>query len=625
MDVRANMLGWPTWLWRCAILLSALFAVSSVANGVSGIARSAGLLHDLARPEASFTQRPETPAGWLETVAVDPGGAADRAGIEPGDRVRFEGPCCRANQLSAVTVERDGRRFRGAIVATRSTYAVPELAFLGGLGGLLTAGFGLLLLLRGRGNRAAALLGMVLLSLAAGRTSVGGPWAPTDAMGTYWRVAGVTADAVFAYLWPFFALAVSGGSSSRRQAMLVQAVALFAAALTLGTSIAATIPVYLPIFGSFTTFDLVFVTLHQGFGYVIIASNYRRNDAPARNRIKIVAGAFVCFMLSEQVLQILRGLLLGGTRNTDQALWLIGATNLLTYAALALLAYAVLRQQLFNLNFALNRTLVYGAVSFVLLAAFGIAKWVLEHLIPEAWHEGSEFYSFGIALALFLSLHRVHDWVEHTVERFVFSPWHRNEAELRRFVTAAGHFNQTTALCRAFTEEAGRFAKGAGVALYLQRPGGGYALSCGTLAAAPSEQAADDLALALMRAEHRPVKAAETRTALPGVLALPMLDHGKLAGFLLLDRKGDGSDYRPDEIEVLGWAAHQVGLDLQAMHAGELEAEVAGLNARIAMLTEQCDRLGALLAGAATPPPRQPAATRRARKVTVATAPSAVK
>lgn len=203
----------------------------------------------------------------------------------------------------------------------------------------------------------------------------------------------------------------------------------------------------------------------------------------------------------------------------------------------------------------------------------------------------------GIALVLFLILHRVHDWVERNVERFLFSPWHRNEEALRRFVAAAGHFDQTAVLCRAFADELSRFAKGAGAALYLRETGGSYALGCGTFDLAPARYEGDDLALALMRAERRPLKTTEMRSALPGVLALPMLDHGRLAGFALLDRKPDNTDYRPDEVEILGWAAHQVGLDLQAMRASELESEVAGLTAKVAAIAEERDRLGALLGG----------------------------
>ncbi len=141
------------------------------------------------------------------------------------------------------------------------------------------------------------------------------------------------------------------------------------------------------------------------------------------------------------------------------------------------------------------------------------------------------------------------------------------------------------------------------MAVYFRDRTGAYSLQCGGLAEALPHYDADDLVLALMRAERRPVKTAEMRSALPGVLALPMLDQGRLAGFVLLAGKPDGTDYRPDEVEVLGWAAHQIGLDLQAMRAGELEAEVARLNDAVAglrdtnaQLSGERDRLAALLA-----------------------------
>jgi hypothetical protein len=568
--------------------LASLLLAYCAASGLSNISRSLGWLHDIARPDAVLTQRSDTPVGWLEVASVIPGGAADTAGIEPGDRVSFASPlgCCPANRPVAVAIEREGARHQATIVATRSAFAAPALLSVGGIGTLMAAAFALVLLVRGRDNRTAALLGMVLLSFVVGR-SPAYPWSPNEAVVSVWLMAELAGAAAYGYLWPLFALAISGGAASARQAKLVRAVAFVSALLAVASSLAAGVAVYVPVFGSPAVFDLVFVTAHQAFGYAIIVSNYPRNDAVARNRIKIVVGAFVCFMISAQLGRIM-GLLLAAEQYTQtQAFWIINTLNLLTYSALALLAYAVLRQRLFDLNFALNRTLVYGAVSFVLLAGFGLAKWVIEHLIPESWHAGSEYYSVGIALGLFLVLHRVHDGVERNVERFVFSPWHRNEETLRRFVTAAGHFDRTEVLCSAFAEELRRFSGGAGVAVYRRDRSGAYALQCGTLPGTVAHLRTDDLAFALMRAERGPVRLTGTQTSLPGALALPMLDHGKLSGFVLLGRKGNGADYRPDEVELLDWAAHQVGLDLQAMHAGELEAEVASLSAQVAALSAQ--------------------------------------
>ena len=155
------------------------------------------------------------------------------------------------------------------------------------------------------------------------------------------------------------------------------------------------------------------------------------------------------------------------------------------------------------------------------------------------------------------------------------------------------------ALCRAFAEEASRFAEGAPSALYLRGADGAYRLQAGRLADTPDACAEDDQAFALMRAERRPVDLATAHGGLPGALALPMLDQGALAGFVLMDRKPDGADYRPDEVELLGWAACQVGLDLQALHARDLEAQVVSLNEKVAWLSEDKARLTAMLSGSA--------------------------
>ena len=45
-------------------------------------------------------------------------------------------------------------------------------------------------------------------------------------------------------------------------------------------------------------------------------------------------------------------------------------------------------------------------------------------------------------------------------------------------------------------------------------------------------------------------------------------------GFVLLGRKANAESYRPDEVELLGFAVHHVGLDLHALEVGELRREL---------------------------------------------------
>jgi hypothetical protein len=604
LDAQSNPLDWPAWAWRPLMALALVMAAFSVAGSGSNVARSTGLLRDMGNLGMRLERTAQTPWGWSEVAAVVPGGAAAKAGVVPGDRVRFGGlfgysigqgpPPTRPATPAQLTIDRDGSRFHRAVAYPPGPPfpGTEPLIALNAMTALVMTVFGALVLIRGRRSRAAVMLGMVMLylALAAARLPA---WSPNILLAQARVVTIILSVAAMGWFWPQFCLEISGGAGTSRQSRLVKAGALVLMTLGVVAAILSRLPLAPSIAGAAQASWLTFLAGGQLFGFAIIAGNYRRNDPPARNRIQIVAVAFVCYLLS-QALNLTTSLMLDAGYPPIQGFWFgIGAAGM-SFVGLGLLVYAVLGQRLFDIGFALNRSLVYGAVSFILLATFGLAEWGAERLLPEAWHEGGVLFSAGIALALFLSFHRLRDWVERHVEKVLFSSWHRNEAALRRFAASAAHFEQAPALCRAFAEEVTRFAQGAGAALYLRAGGPGYKRCAGKLAGARASYPGDDRAFALMRAERRPLDLAEAHSALPGVLALPMLDQGALAGFVLLGRKPDGTDYRPDEVEALGWATEQVGFALQAQHVHDLEARIAGLDAQLASLSGGTVRLSAV-------------------------------
>ena len=255
-----------------------------------------------------------------------------------------------------------------------------------------------------------------------------------------------------------------------------------------------------------------------------------------------------------------------------------------------LLAYAVLRHKLFDLGFAVNRTLVFGAIGVLLLVSFALIEWAIKQAIPKVWYGGSVYISAGIAVGLYLTFNRIHHRVEHAIERVFFRKWQVNEAALKRFVAAAAHVEKPEALAGQFESELTRFSGGAGATLYTRSGGGAYASATGDTIDA------DDPALAALRAEQGPVVPTEVHSSLPAALALPMMHQAALAGFVLLGPKPTGEDYRPDEVEVLGWATQQVGLDMQAIRVRALELTNIRQAAQIQSLTGIVE--AAALAGA---------------------------
>jgi hypothetical protein len=480
-------------------------------------------------------------------------------------------------------VERDERQFSADFVFPEQPSAVGIGSLILGsqaLAGLVSATLGVLLvLLRGRRDRAAAMLGVLLQFLGFTTGGFGYVWAPSPAVFRTSELLRIFASAGLCIFLPLAGLEISGGPRNSKERQLVRAPAAFfgiaAASPLLEWAMLARLP---SVAGAATWFFLAALLC-----LVCIARNYSRNDAIARNRINIVLLAFAAYIVS---LVLFFWFVM--TQGSDRA-WAIIASVVIGLTGPALIAYAMLRGRLFDFKFVLNRTLVYATVSFILLAAFGLAEWGVErlHLIPEEWHRGNSLASGAIALALFLSFHRLRDWVEKHLERLLFHGWHVNEAKLRRFIASAAHYDQSLALVRNFAVEAGCFAQGAPVAIYLRGPGGdGYALQAGTLPHAEPAYLGDDNAIALMRAERAPVELVEAGSVLPGALALPMLDQSALAGFVLVAPRPDGARYRPDEVELLGWATQQVALDLQAMRARELAARVTDLERVVATLTE---------------------------------------
>ncbi len=266
-----------------------------------------------------------------------------------------------------------------------------------------------------------------------------------------------------------------------------------------------------------------------------------------------------------------QNLLYGGFGSVEyRALYI--AAEWLSAAGHLLFAYAVLRDKVVDPGFVVNRAVVYGIISALLLVVFGLVEWGVEHVIPLESREKSALVDAAIALVIYLIFHRIKDSVERFIEKVLFHKWHHNEAALRRFVKEADFINDPDALLKAFVAELTRFAQGAGSAIYLQRHADSFDLAHGEDMAGLR---IDDNApfVVALRARHSAVEPEDHATA----MALPLSHRGTLFGFAVLAAKPDGGSYRPDETEVLAWAAHQIGLDFHALKVEALESEAATL------------------------------------------------
>lgn len=250
-----------------------------------------------------------------------------------------------------------------------------------------------------------------------------------------------------------------------------------------------------------------------------------------------------------------------------------------------LFVYAIFRHRIIDLGFVINRTLVYAVVSAILLIAFGLIEWAVDHFVTIEGREKNELVDAAIALGVFLTFHRVRDIVENVIEKLFFRAWHEKEAAFKRFIREAGFVTRRDALLNASVEAIERFAEGAQAAVYLRDGEGQYVRAAGLVSNMPAAIGADVPGAVRLRADARAV--AGDVFGLPGGLALPMLSRKDVTGLIILGAKPRGAVYRPDEIEGLEQGVAQLALDLHALTIEALEAQSAAQMQRILLLNAE--------------------------------------
>lgn len=532
--------------------------------------------------------------GDLLVQSVDPGSTAAAKGIKKGDVLRVGGwfyyyQIPLAGQTRTFTRVAPGPRQPFVIEAARAVS--PPMAVSNPLDRLIDDASrwlmylgGIFILWRGWAQRSSLFLGLGLIASSGFPTFFValGPhaslaWlAMTDSL---WLIGAITL--------PLFAIAYLKESGFRVPGWAV--VGLWAM-LFVGSATYLVNPAAPP--GTFPDWLVDFVqdaySVERVAVYLlpisILIVGWKQSAGTQRHRYALLALAFSMIMIGSflfGIWAIMYGDYLFYPR------WLTNVSSTTRIVGTLLFAYAILRHRVIDLGFAINRTLVYGAVTFILLAAFGLFEYGAKGIVPKAWPEAGAMITAVIAVALFLSFHRLYEWVEHRIEHLFFHEWQVAETELKRFVQSAAYFEDVNALCSAFHKALEKFAPGSGSAIYLREPEAVYRLRCGAIDGAPDEFSGDDAAFAQMRSERRPVEPGREVGSLPGKLALPMLDRHYLLGVVLLGAKPDSSNYRPDEVERLGWAARHVGLDLRALQARQVEEQKEALQRRNSELRQR--------------------------------------
>jgi hypothetical protein len=516
--------------------------------------------------------------GFSLVVRVQPGLPLAVAGVQAGDSVRFDRVWDRRRPLHVgeslgLTVDHRGQSHHVDITATpqRQPYTANALRALltADIVGAIIIILGATLVWRSR-NLSTYMLGVALIASGGADTN---PTLMFSAPDIY--PFAFLLNQIFLFELPVlfyaFAIAFFRDPIGPLRAWHYTVFAIFSllnSALTLVIAGGMLTLTQLPILGNgfIVSAGMTYVGFLAALGYLIFG--WRRSPVADQPRYALLIVAALAMILSQAIITLVYLVLnIPDPEASPFAFPLEVSTMALSPV---LFTYAILRHKVLDLGFAINRTLVYGVVSAILLVAFGLAEWGIEKVIPHAYAEANTFVSAGIALVIFLVFHRVRDFVEHWMEKVLFRAWHEKEATLAAFVREAGYILKRGPMIAAYVKHLRAFCEDAECALYLADDSGVFMLAAGGLRDMPDALDPDDPFMVTVRTNRAVSQPSEG----PIGLVLPMIHRTEVVGVTLLGHKPSGFSYRPDEVKALAHAAHQVGLDLHALEIERLRERV---------------------------------------------------
>ncbi|HET9096068.1 MAG TPA: PDZ domain-containing protein [Candidatus Baltobacteraceae bacterium] len=241
------------------------------------------------------------------------------------------------------------------------------------------------------------------------------------------------------------------------------------------------------------------------------------------------------------------------------------------------LAYVILRHRVIDVGFVINRAVVYTGVSVIVVGVFVVVETLLAKYVQNASHVTSTAVELAVALGLGFSIRYVHARVDHFVDTVIFRERHLGEAAIREFAQDASYITDDSVLLARCITVVERHAKTRGAGVWIAE-GAEYRAAGSTFSTAPVVDE-NDPAVVAMRARRVSVHVRDCDSALPGVLAFPMIVRGELLGILVCGAKIDDETYAPDEQDALASLAAGVGHALDSIEVRELRRRLEALTA----------------------------------------------
>jgi hypothetical protein len=246
------------------------------------------------------------------------------------------------------------------------------------------------------------------------------------------------------------------------------------------------------------------------------------------------------------------------------------AGTVLTAAAFIGFAYAVLKHQLVSLQVVLNRALVYGLVTSLVVGVFAAVLSFLEHATLNT--ETNRLLALLVPLILGMGLDTIKRQVNAYIGKAFFRKRHQAEAALAQFARSSNHVDDGEKLLDLTADQLFSQAGPQALGIYLTSPQVSGAVLTRQRGDAPCPPKLDsnDLGLLRLKAGDAEVNLRDAGSALgqDGLLYSLQVRNQLLGCIYLGPRPAEA--YSAEERQLFERVAHQVAV---ALHALRLEAQ----------------------------------------------------
>lgn len=327
----------------------------------------------------------------------------------------------------------------------------------------------------------------------------------------------------------------------------------------------------------------------------ILLDTYRRIAADERERVRWILIGFVLGLFANYV----GNTIFFSTLLAYPPAWLINGLVFLNVLLPLTVAHAVIRHRVLDINFVIGRALIFAILTSALAGVFGLLDWLFGHVLED--FRLTRVLSAAVSIGVAFVFGRLEKITERAVEATFFRKRHAAETHIERAIHALPHARSGAVIENAIVADAATTLEIASAALFRRGANAAFARTS-ELGWRDAECAvlddSDPLVL-LLRAETRPIDVDQIPWKCAGVpagggaphVAIPMLSHAELAGFVLYGAHPDGSVLDPEEVTFLERLVTAAGLAFDQLDAQRLRAENERLTATNADLVARLDEV----------------------------------